>query len=736
MGQILFFYGSVAILVLFLVKGFETVQVSSCQVDCKNITCPVYCNCTETRVSCHNKNLTYIPRVPCGITHLNLSNSNISILSINEINNLTCSFENLTHLSLRDCKITLFVGDVFTNLKQLEVLDLSFNKLLSSQKENFQTLQTALGSLNGAPLRHLKLDHLLIQNGEIFKYFEGRNLTHLSMRENQIIEFNDKILQNFTKLVHLDLHDNWINKINLSSGIETLELFNLSHNQINIFPPVFCDNQTGKTRYTHLKNLDLSWNQIIVPYSQNWNCLKTLETLNLSRNDMEDITNDSFTNLTSLRTLILSEMRFSMRRIRREALKSDSLRCLDLSGNGLNFENPKEVDDNVFLYMPSLTSLDVSDNDLGSDGAKILTNLSHLETLIMSHVYLRLLPDDFLGHFPNLRYLDLSRNKIEQFSLEAFQNVGKLELLNMSDNLISNFPVPPLPSATLKNLKTFNFAYNYFICDCEIVKLRKWIKNVLSDPNKTNLISGYPDQYRCYKPQPLHQVLLKDAEPAHCKHTKYELVLSVVCSVSICFVCTVLIVVGYIYRWKIRLFLHTIAHKKDGGYHPLTYKFEYNTYVVYAEKDSAWVIHDLLKDLEEAKYKVYTKDRDSVPGVARCDEIVDNIYKSKTVILVLSKNFTACQWCIYQLNVAQARAVTLGPHFLIPVLLEGIDTKHMKKSVQHLFRTSTPIEWARQSTKNKLFWTELKTALNAELNDDFEETGYQSYNGEYASIVT
>nr|QCR63936.1 Toll6 [Sinohyriopsis cumingii] len=740
MGQVLFFFGYVAILVLFLVKEYETVQVSPCQVECKNATCPANCNCTKSRVSCHDRNLTYIPRIPCGITHLNLSSSNINTLSINETSNLSCSFETLTHMSLRDCKITLFVGDVFTNLTKLEVLDLSFNKIVSNQRENLQSIQRAIGSLNRAPLRKLKLDRFFLQNGvqEIFTYFEGRHLTHLSMCENKMQEFEDNVLENFTKLVHLDLHGNWINKINLSSGIPTLELFNLSHNQINIFPPIFCDHNTGETHYNNLKNLDLSWNQIIVPYSQNWNCLKTLETLNLSRNDMEDITNNnSFTGLTSLITLILSEMRFSLKRIRKEALKSDSLQRLDLSGNGLNFENHKEVDENIFHYLPNLTSLDVSDNDFGSDGYKKLTKLSRLETLIMRNVYLRLLPDDFLGHFPNLRYLDLYRNKIEQFSAEAFQNVRNLEYLNISDNLISNFPVPPLPPATLKSLETFDFAYNYFICDCEIVKLRKWINDVLSDPNKTNLISRYPDQYWCYKPQPLYKILLKDAKPTHCKNTKYQLVLSVICSVSICVVFTVFLVVGYIYRWEIKLFLHQMhRQKRYDRYHPLTYTFEYNSYVAYAEKDSAWVIHDLLKDLEEAKYKVYTRDRDSVPGVARCDEIVDNIYKSKTVIFVLSKNFTACQWCTYQLNVAQARAVKLGPHFMIPVLLEGIDTKHMKKSVQHLFRTSKPIEWARQSTKNRLFWSELKTALDAELNDDFEETGYQSLDAEYSSIST
>ncbi|KAK3598568.1 hypothetical protein CHS0354_009760 [Potamilus streckersoni] len=733
MGQILFFYGSIAILVIFLVKEYETVP---CQVDCQKVKCPANCTCTEGDVNCHGRDLTYIPCIPSGIKHLNLSNSNISILSNNEIKNLACSFETLKHMILRDCKIKLFVGDVFINLTHLEVLDLSFNEIVSNQKES---IQRALGSLNRAPLQKLKLDRLLIQNGvqEIFKYFDGRHLTHLSMRANQIQEFEDKVLENFTKLIHLNLHGNWITKISLSSGVETLKLFNLSHNQINIFPPIFCDHKTGKTHYKNLKNLDLSWNQIIVPYSQNWNCLKTLETLNLSRNDMEDIgNNDSFSNLTSLKTLILSEMRFSLTRIRKEALKSDSLQHLDLSGNGLNFENRKEVDETVFHYLPNLTSLDVSDNDLGSDGVKKLTNLSRLETLIMKHVNLRLLPDDFLGHFPNLKYLNLYRNKIEQFSANAFQNVRLIEVLNISDNLISTFPVPPLPSTTLKSLKKFDFAYNYFLCDCEILKLRKWINKVLSDPNKTNLISRYPDQYWCYKPQPLYQVLLNVAEPTHCKNIKYQLILSIVCSASICVVFTVFLIVAYVYRWEIKLFLHKMRHNKRDGYHPLTYTFEYNTYVVYAEKDSAWVIHDLLKDLEEAKYKAYTRDRDSVPGVARCDEIVDNIYKSKTVIFVLSKNFMACQWCLYQLNVAQARAVKLGPHFMIPVLLECIDTKYMKKSVQHLFRTSKPIEWARQSTKNKLFWSELKTALDEDLNDEFEETGYQSFDADYASIGT
>ncbi|KAK3598580.1 hypothetical protein CHS0354_009774 [Potamilus streckersoni] len=537
----LFIQGSLlAMLIVFHVQERVTIKVNPCRDNCTEAKCPAYFNCIERRISCHDRNVTYIPWIPCGIQNLNLYNCSISRLSVHEISNLTCAFETLKIMNLSDSKIRQMEGDVFTNLTQLEVLDLSSNKII----EPLLSIQRALGSLNGAPLHTLKLDRLWTENGmvrEIFKYFSGSHLTYLSMRENQIIEFEDKVLENFTKLVHLDLHSNWINKINLSSGIETLEIFNLSHNQINIFPPVFCDTQTGRTRYNNLTNLDLSWNQIIVPSSPSWSCLKTLKAFNLSRNDMEDITNnDSFANLTALKTLILSEMRTTLRRIQREAIKSDSLQHLDLSGNGLNFEVDKEVASDKFNYLPNLMSLAVSDNDFGSVGTRKLTNLSHLETLIMRHV-------------------------------------------------------------------------------------------------------------------------------------------------------------------GIKFLLHKIRQKSRNGYQPLLSTFVYNTYVAYAEKDSAWVIHDLLKELEEARYNVYIRDRYSVPGVARCDEIVDNIYKSKTVILVLFENFMACQWYNYQLNVAQVRAVELGQHFMIPVLLEGISNKRMKISVQHLFRTLKPIEWARQSTKNRLF---------------------------------
>ncbi|KAL3847961.1 hypothetical protein ACJMK2_018850 [Sinanodonta woodiana] len=736
MGQRMFLFGIVvATLLIILVKECRTDHVSPCQGECEAVKCPAHCNCKKRSIKCNDRNLTYIPRIPCDIKHLTLAGSNIQILSVNETSNLSCSFETLTLLNLRDCKITFFVGDVFTNLTQLKYLDLSFNKIVSYKEKNIRSIQRALGSLNSAPLRTLKLDRLLIHEGvnEIFKYFEGRHLTYLSMRENEIIEIEDIVFKNFTKLIHLDLYRNWINKLNLSSGMRKLELFNLSHNQINIFPPKFC--KTGKSSYTSLKNLDLSWNQIIVPFSRNWNCLNTLKTLNLSRNDIEYIAeNHGFQNLSSLRTLILSEMRTTLRRIRNEAFRCDSLQHLDLSGNGLNFEDPRQVDKDIFNYLPRLTSLDVSDNSIRTVGAQKLTNLSSLETLIMKNVNLRLLPDDFLANFPNLTYLDLYRNKIEQFSANAFRNLTKLMLLNISDNLVSNFPVPPFPPATLYSLESFDFAYNYFECDCDIFELQNWIREVLNDPNKKNIFSRYPDEYRCYKPQSMYHTPLNEAKPTHCTNVRYELILCIISSAIICLLFAVLLVVAYVYRWEIKFLCHKMRQRRRTEYRPLTYTFEYNTYVAYAEKDSAWVIHDLLKELEEARYNIYIRDRYSVPGVARCDEIVDNIYKSKTVILVLSKNFAACQWCSYQLNVAQARAVKLGPHFIIPVLLEGIDSKHMKKSVQHLFRSSKPIEWARQSTKNRLFWSELKGALDEEITNGFEDTGYQDCDVEDISI--
>ncbi|KAK3598584.1 hypothetical protein CHS0354_009779 [Potamilus streckersoni] len=567
-------------------------------------------------------------------------------------------------MNLSDCKITQFGEDLFTNLTQLKVLDQSYNKIITYWRENLQSMQRALGSLNKAPLHTLKLAHLLIRGGS------------------------------------------------------------------------FCDHKRGQTGYSNLKSLDLSWNQIIVPYSRNWNCLITLETLNLSGNDMEDIKEkyNSFEHFTSLKILILSQMRTTLKIIGSEALRSDSLQHLDLSGNDLDFENRKKVANDTFNYFPNLISLDISDNILGSVGAKTLPILSHLETLIMRHAYINQLPDDFLGHFPNLRYLDLSSNKIEEFSANAFQNATQLEFLNISENLISDFPAPPFDLSALKSLETFDFAKNYFQCDCDIFKLQKWISEVLNDPNKKNLFPRYPGDYFCHKPHLVYRTPLKDAIPTHCKNDRYELVLSVACSVFICLVFTVVLIVAYVYRWEIKFLLHKMRQKRRGECYPLTYTFEYNTYVAYAEKDSAWVIHDLLKELEEAKYNVYIRDRYSVPGMARCDEIVDNIYKRKTVILVLSKNFMACQWCNYQLNVAQERAVKLRPKFMIPILLEEIDILHMKKSVQYLFRTSEPIEWERQSTKNKLVWSELKIALHEEINQEFEETGYLSCDVMYVSV--
>ncbi|KAL3847892.1 hypothetical protein ACJMK2_018783 [Sinanodonta woodiana] len=727
MGQILYLLVSLVVLMsLSFEKKCETVKVGPCQTNCNAVMCPGNCKCKKESIKCNNRNLTYIPRIPCYIKRLRLSHNNFNTLGKNEISNLTCSFQTISYMSLRHCKTKRLDEDAFANLTQLKVLDMTANEFFLHGNENVQSVQIAFGSLNRAPLESLLLDCLRIGNyvQEIFKYFEGRHVTNLSMQENEIMYFNDKVLENFTQLVYLNLRHNWIHKMDLSSGIPTLEWFDLSHNQINIFPPNFCDNETGQTRYKNLMTLDLTRNQIIVPYFKYWDCLKTLETFKLDRNDMEEINNKyTFTNLTSLKTLTLSKIapkRFAT--------------TLGLSRNGLNFEDHKNVANDIFHYLPNLTLLDVSDNEFGRVGTQKLIKLSRLETLIMKHVDLSQLPDEFLGNFPNLKHLDLSRNNIEHFTMNAFQNLTKLKYLNLSENHISNFPLPPFPPATLMSLETFDFAYNYFQCDCEIVKLQTWINDLLSDSNKHNLLSRYPDSYRCYKPQSLYHVLLKDAEPNNCKID--QIVLSVVCSAIICLVFTVVLVVAFFYRWEIKFLIHKMRQERRDGYHPLPHTFEYNTYVAYAEKDSAWVIHDLLKELEEDKFNIYIRDRYSVPGVARCDEIVDNIYKSKTVILVLSKNFMACQWCNYQLNVAQARAVKLGPRFLIPVLLEGIFMKHVNTSTQHLFRTSKPIEWARRSTKNKLFWSELKTALDAEIIQEFEDSIYQSFSTRYGSINT
>uniref|UniRef100_A0A8C3LX58 Adhesion G protein-coupled receptor A2 n=1 Tax=Chrysolophus pictus TaxID=9089 RepID=A0A8C3LX58_CHRPC len=102
---------------------------------------------------------------------------------------------------------------------------------------------------------------------------------------------------------------------------------------------------------------------------------------------------------------------------------------------------------------------------------------------------------------PELKRLDLSNNRIGCLSASVFQGLTNLLRLNMSGNIFSS--LPPGVFDELPSLKVVDFATEYLTCDCNLLWVLPWARNLSAQISERTL---------CVYPRHLHSTPLRSAQ--------------------------------------------------------------------------------------------------------------------------------------------------------------------------------------------------------------------------------
>lgn len=210
----------------------------------------------------------------------------------------------LARLSFNNNRIVRVECDVIKNLKYLNKIDLSVNKLQEFNTSCISGIDLDLivhdNQLKNLTLRNVasvhasrnQITHIYMENGI-------SNLKSLKLANNNLSNITD-IFDHLNSLETLDLSYNYVGKLNISTfaKLTNLEHLNLGHTNLsNINFGTFFHQK-------ELKSLDISYNDlnkmnfdVFLPY------LKNLESLVLDGNnltEMEGITNSMFPQLSIL----------------------------------------------------------------------------------------------------------------------------------------------------------------------------------------------------------------------------------------------------------------------------------------------------------------------------------------------------------------------------------------------------------------------------------------------------
>ena len=366
--------------------------------------------------------------------------------------------------------------------------------------------------------------------------------------------------------------------------------------------------------------------------------------------------------------------------------------------------------DPTFLHtMPSLQILNLTSTNVGvyiqnDTDNQVFEMSTNLRELLLRSAQVTSIPLNEFRNLPRLEILDLSDNGLTQISFSVSSFVS-LSLLNVSSN--SLYYLAENMTKDLDNLYVFNplpFHVDLqgisFICDCPSLSFIRWIKNTdVKLTSKSKFLCNYQGNQEMTLVAVNINNLIMDCYLIY-------IVTSTLAGIAIVIISTFVLV--YKYRWKIRALLIKLAHWRCDDV-----QCNYDAFVVYSE-DRQWVHNILLPEIETVRgMKLCVHFRDFNPGDDIDEQIVRSVDNSRKTLLVLTKHFLVSEWCQNEMRVARNKLQAEGKDVVVPILLAELPEEHGNPSVKNLIREKTYLRWETILGGQEYFWETLAFAIRS-----------------------
>lgn len=388
-----------------------------------------------------------------------------------------------------------------------------------------------------------------------------------------------------------------------------------------------------------------------------------------------------------------------------------SLKYADFSQNKLTYSEEQ----GKCVWPRKVAHVDLSSNGFDQSIFKCLPDSIRILNLRNNRV--TTVPAD-VGVLEDLSILDLADNRLLDLpTCQAFPNLQKLQVRTNSIH-------SPLPGTleTCPYLKDLDLSRNPFICTCALREFAALIKNQATQTPGVTL-GHWPEGYQCSYPESRSNTMLKDFYLPEISCDGWILAVTILIPtitlvVAISLLCHRLDVPWYLkmmWKWT-RAKHHAItSQKKTEDMEGL----RFHAFVSYSQKNADWVKAQFLPKLEgDCGLRVCHHERDFIPGKTIVQNILRCIEHSRRCVFVLSSHFVQSEWCHYELYFANHQRVMRGMDSILLILLEPlplylIPSKYYQ--LKAMMSRRTYLEWPQEGAKQKLFWANLRAALQANL---------------------
>lgn len=325
------------------------------------------------------------------------------------------TYVNLRSLDGRSLRLTSISSNIFSGMKALDSVVLSFNNLTALSSKSFANLK----------LKSLDLSNNLISAIDETA-FVGSEIDRIDLSLNKIK--STKFISSFKSFYYMQINNN---------EIETLDKIEISYNNAGVGGGISFPSQMFI--FQQHPTINLQNNKI-----KKFECASSIQLL------LIDLTNNP--ELTDIK---LNDCKID----RLDVSECINLKSMKMTDNllGLTAKNVK-FDQIEFPEKTSLNSLILVNNSLSSDVIESISKLENLTYLELSYNHIGALNISTFAKLKKLQTLKLKATNISNINFGTFSHQNQMKDFDISDNSLGNFDMHMI--YTMNSLVSFDVSGN------------------------------------------------------------------------------------------------------------------------------------------------------------------------------------------------------------------------------------------------------------------------------------